>query len=455
MPATLLRILLQRAGIESNPGPIPKAVKCCNCMKKLNKKGSVRCSSCRYYAHFPCTPFTETNDVQFDWTCIGCTPPPVPAPAATSASPAPAKVTAKAPAPARKAGKRYKPEPLKKREISEKLKELNIMQFNCNGISEKATEIAAYLIARDIKIAAIQETKLGPKSREPNFGTQYTVLRQDRSKGRPGGGLLLIIHESILYKPLKLPTNCNDDTTESMAIKVKFDNLDVRIVNLYIPPDSSCPEQYEAPLQTLLQLKNAIILGDANAHDPLWHSSILNTRGGTLAGEIDNSDFGVLNGNSPTRLPRNAQATSPDISLASSSLLTSAEWSTEIELSSDHLPINIRLMTSVTVQKSRKKTYTNLKKSDWTSFQEAVEEAICSTPTCQFPTGSHLAGCAGNPSGSLARAAAATSNVSIPYGVPPRGCAGNPSGSLARAAAIGSRGGGRSQGEKDPHPPAP
>ena len=54
---------------------------------------------------------------------------------------------------------------------------------------------------------------------------------------------------------------------------------------------------------TFLQQKDAIILGDLNGHDSLWHSPLSDVRGNMLAEEIRDSEFGVLNEDLPTRLP--------------------------------------------------------------------------------------------------------------------------------------------------------
>ena len=49
-----------------------------------------------------------------------------------------------------------------------------------------------------------------------------------------------------------------------------------------------------------------------------------------------------------THFPGNADPNSPDVSLASSSLITSSEWQTRTTMSSDHLPIFIGLQTTAT-----------------------------------------------------------------------------------------------------------
>ena len=196
-----------------NPGP---RVKCCTCNKTINKQGSIKCAGCHQYSHIPCTPFRSPKDWTPGWNCKNCTQP----------------VPTRAP-------------------VYEEPTRMNIMQGNCNGFGNKVTELAAYLHSKDVKIAALQKTKLGPKSKSPNFGSQYTLIRQDRSGGRQGGGLAFLIHGSVLFTRVE-PANANDGTMEAMAIKVKFNNSDVKLVNFHIPPKSSCPDNYTASIQPLL-----------------------------------------------------------------------------------------------------------------------------------------------------------------------------------------------------------
>ncbi|ESO12175.1 hypothetical protein HELRODRAFT_63068, partial [Helobdella robusta] len=66
---------------------------------------------------------------------------------------------------------------------------------------------------------------------------------------------------------------------------------------------------------------NVVLLGDVNTHDPLWYSSLEDTRGEALASEIENSGCGTVNLDTPTRLPASGQPSSPDISFASDTLI--------------------------------------------------------------------------------------------------------------------------------------
>ena len=228
-------------------------------------------------------------------------------------------------------------------------------------------EITNWLIEKDIKIAAIQETKLTNKS-QIGQPAPFTLIREDRNINK-GGGLAFLIHESIQFTRLDKPS-LNDDTLEYLAIQVE----DLKLINVYIPPGSSCSAGYKPSLNSVFPDGDAIIMGDLNAHDNLWHSSIQDARGADLADEIGSSNFGTLNTEHHTRLPTsNGQATSPDVTLASLSILPYASWQAHTNLGSDHLPLIISLDTDMTHQPSEDKVYINFRKANWTKFKAETE----------------------------------------------------------------------------------
>ena len=101
---------------------------------------------------------------------------------------------------------------------------------------------------------------------------------------------------------------------------------------------------------------------------------------------INGSDYGILNWDNPTRVPPNAEPSSPDVSLASTSLITSCSWQTLSTLSSDHLPIVIRLQMKTTTTPGLRRTCVNLKKDNWDRYRQEVEATLSkrSLPTdCQ------------------------------------------------------------------------
>ena len=95
------------------------------------------------------------------------------------------------------------------------------------------------------------------------------------------------------------------------------------------------------PYGHLMITTDTLILGDFNANHLSWYSSSTDSRGTMLESMVSDSNFGILNWDYPTRLPGNANSSSPDVSLASASLITSTNWQTKTNLGSAHLSILI------------------------------------------------------------------------------------------------------------------
>ena len=119
---------------------------------------------------------------------------------------------------------------------------------------------------------------------------------------------------------------------------------------------------------------DTLILGDFNAQHSVWYSSSTDTRGTLLKNMISGSNFGIHNWDSPTRLPGNANPSSPDVSLVSASLITYINWQTK--LGSDHLPILISLQMDLTINPIPRRSSFNLKKANWDRYRKEIEDKL-------------------------------------------------------------------------------
>ena len=265
LPATLIRLLLQRAGIESNPGPTQWP---CSTCKKSAAHNSVRCSGCTNWVHLAkkCSQLNAISDyAPATYICPACRPAPVPLRDVRVPAPANAPV------------------------------DFAVLQLNVNGLRNKANELEALLTERKIMVAALQEMKLSPKQKTPKF-CNYTVVRKDRTDR--GGGLAILVHHSLAFTEHMLPPLPEDNHLEQMAVNVSTKTGCLTTVNIYVPPDSSCGQGYKPSLSHLLDdgdRSDTLLLGDINAHDALWHSTIADTRGASLAEEMLDSNYGILN----------------------------------------------------------------------------------------------------------------------------------------------------------------
>jgi hypothetical protein len=242
----------------------------------------------------------------------------------------------------------------------------SFVQFNCNGIGYKS-ELSEFLDRHQVKIAAIQETKLTVKSKTPNF-QGYCLVRKDRPVGR-GGGLAFLVHQSVRYTDLDVSSLIpqNDQTLEIQGVSVFIDNSYVKVFNVYIPP-ASANANYVPDLSKVLDVDDdTLILGDFYAHDVAWSSNLSDARGDSIAQQISNSNFFILNNASLTRCPSNSNCSLPDISLISAQLALSVSWVTCTALNSDHLPISITFYDDQPPPRTSR-SYVNFKRAKWGLF---------------------------------------------------------------------------------------
>ena len=273
-PDLTLLLLLQMSGyVHLNPGPATQYLcPVCDC-NVISRGVSYQCNICFGWVHAKCSGLL--NAAQYrrssDWACDPCS---IPKP---SPPPTPIPPT-----------------------------ELRVVMEN------------------KVKVAVIQESNLTPKSKNPCI-QNYNTVRKDRPHGL-GGGLLIFIHRSVTFS--KQPSSAEslyESHLEELAIEAEIGNTKLTISNIYIPPASSCSNGYQSLIERLIH-------GDFKAHHPSWYSGSTDTRGRKMADSINGSGHGILNWNTPTRVPPNPEPSSPD-SLASASLITSCSWQTLSTLS--------------------------------------------------------------------------------------------------------------------------
>lgn len=354
-PAGLLRILLLMAGIEPNPGPTVWYCAVCNQLLKKNQ-ASVRCNSCQEWSHLrSCSGLQFCSQWNKNFISKCCL---------------------------RTNQNSSQPNRQSNQSLTQLVPKtpLVILQLNCNSIRFKINEIVNYMSKRDVKIAAIQETKLDNSIDIDVPG--YYLMRCDRNTH--GGGLAFIIHNDVQYHSMQNlpPVSANDQTFEQLGITVTMGTDVLHLVNVYIPPVSSCPSGYIADISHLLELNDCIILGDMNAHHNSWDTYVPeNTRGYDFVDQVDISNFGFLNDSSPTRSTSQC-ISAPDLTLVSSELLHCTDWSVDPSLGSDHLPILVSVSRHLNIEKDKSKhsSYMNFVKANRDGFREYIETKIEKVP---------------------------------------------------------------------------
>jgi hypothetical protein len=254
-----------------------------------------------------------------------------------------------------------------------------IVQFNCNGIQNSRTELQDFLDKFQLKVLALQETKLTPRSKSLSF-QDYTLVCKDRQVGT-GGGLAFLVHQLIRFTKIDVANLIpqNDLTMELQGISVQINNSLLKIYNIYIPP-ASASARYTLDISRILDTDDdTLFLGDINAHNVAWQSSLDDDRGEHLADQIASSNFCILNDNSQTRHPANGNLSSPDISLILAHLALLVVWETCVVLNSDHLPISISFLDDQPPPRMAR-FYTNFKHAKWGLYTSETEVLFDNTP---------------------------------------------------------------------------
>ena len=122
---------------------------------------------------------------------------------------------------------------------------LNILQWKANGISNKRTQLSIFLEAHNVKVVAIQESKLTAKSRSPNI-QNYTLVRQDRRGFKDLRRRLTGLQTTATSSPARHRTYINlkkDDWTGYMQ------EIERKMSSCHLPND--CQKDEVVPSDTI------------------------------------------------------------------------------------------------------------------------------------------------------------------------------------------------------------
>ncbi|GFW87279.1 RNA-directed DNA polymerase from mobile element jockey [Trichonephila clavipes] len=215
-------------------------------------------------------------------------------------------------------------------------KYLRLLQCNINGLSTVATRIKLDQILEiayrlHVEIIALQETKLGEQRLLNAKG--YNIFRRDRALG--GGKLMFLIR--VVHFQI-LPDIDNDTyNLEYLGIAVPSKDRSITIKNLYYPPNS---QQLDTNMMEGLFDDNTTILGDFNAKNTSWGSTITNARGLELSNLVNEKAFLCLNDGIHTFRSKSYGSTDVlDLTFISPGLFPYSSWRVLGNIGSDHLPI--------------------------------------------------------------------------------------------------------------------
>ena len=212
----------------------------------------------------------------------------------------------------------------------------NIIQWNCRGLFKNLDDVCELLHSNQPSVMCLQETHLN--SKHTNFLNSYLVFRKDRDGCTySSGGVAIVARKSLACHTIQLNT-----VLEAVAIRVIIFNRLITVCSLYIPPDYHLlSSEFEALVDQLPE--PFIVLGDLNAHNPLWGSSRTDARGRLIEKFLTSSGACLFNKQQPTyhNIAHNTYS-HLDLAIGSAVLFPSLEWDVDTNpYGSDHFPTSL------------------------------------------------------------------------------------------------------------------
>ena len=235
----------------------------------------------------------------------------------------------------------------------------SILQWNVRGLRANYEELI--LLCNNFKpsVVALQECKLSTALSPPR-GYHFFHRPTPNSAGDVG----LLVNKGNYCSQISL----NLVNLEAVAVRVSnLVNKTISVCSLYLKPDKPIPVAELDDLVNQLP-KPFLILGDFNAHSPLWGDSRQDHRGTVIEKLISNHDLFLFNSGAQTFL-HSAYGTfsAIDLSIASPSLALDFGWKVHNDLcGSDHFPI---VLSSTSKNSENSSSIFNLKKTNWTAYK--------------------------------------------------------------------------------------
>lgn len=219
------------------------------------------------------------------------------------------------------------------------------------------------------KVIAIQETML-VQNFIPFSNRSYTLI--NKNSNNRSGGLAFLIHKSVLFTEIQINTTI---PCQSIEIRIPKITHSVHIYNCYLSPSIKYTPTDFNQLNSHLD-RNTVLLGDFNAHNPLWGGSSCDRRLTIIEDWIENLPLVILNDGTPTFLNYRGKDTSIDLSIVSSHLSHLFNWDvSDYTFNSDHFPILLSIPNSSSYVKLHNPKFQE-NSADWDKFETCINEYL-------------------------------------------------------------------------------
>lgn len=240
--------------------------------------------------------------------------------------------------------------------------EMNLISWNCNGCKNHYPELRDIVNIKSPFCICIQETHL---KQQGIFDINYRTCREDTVPHLRARGILT--KEDIPNRQILLQSRL-----QIIAVRVDFP-IKLSIFNIYLPDgdwDTGDIQEVIDQLPTPV-----LIMGNFNAHNPLWGSKRLDRRGRLIENLLNDNDLILLNTGEGTYLNQKSNNLSAlDLALCSPSVAPPFQWKCLGDHLTDHFPASIEFVGRTGTHGIPKRW--KLDNANWALFKENLENFV-------------------------------------------------------------------------------
>ena len=250
-----------------------------------------------------------------------------------------------------------------------------VLQWNVRSLISHWGQFKHYILSNNPLAAAIQETKF----KDSDFDKYtfripgYSLYTNNVNTNARRGGTALFVSNKLLHHEIDLSSD-----QDAVAVKVKIAQRDITLVSLYLTPNKPIDQQAVSSLMRKID-GPCLIMGDFNAHHQTWGCSRNTPRGEIVLDLLEQHNLVFLNDLTPTHTHHHGGRVTHsaiDLALTSPNIAQLFTFNVATDpLFSDHHPIHLELQVPSGQTNFLHLPRWNLRKADWSSFQQHIDEA--------------------------------------------------------------------------------
>ena len=179
-------------------------------------------------------------------------------------------------------------------------------------------------------------------------------------------GTAIYIHKNVTYDKIQI----NNSELQISGVKLHINNSSINLYNIYNQP--SCNYDMNNLPNVIPNIhEDFLLVGDFNAHNPIWNSYCLDsdTDGSIIEQTMINFNLCLLNDGEISTFYSKAHGTysSVDLTICSSNIVDKFDWNVLDDLySSDHFPVLITVLGHTPAPPIER---FNTNKADWSRYK--------------------------------------------------------------------------------------